>query len=121
MPDVVNLRFTGGSPGEGNYARVVDVRDEQSVELVPRSVADLAADPAWTVTRTGTTGQWLTAERVVERNGRRRLVGLTPIRPGIVALMLWSGGDVIEHLRGSEAEACATAHRWIEELLAGRR
>ena len=87
----------------------------------PRSVAELAADPAWEVTRTGTTGQWLTAERALERNGHRRLVGLTPIRPGTVALMLWSGGEVVDHFRGSEAEACATAHRWAAEFLAGER
>ncbi|MEV5714771.1 hypothetical protein AB0L41_12800 [Amycolatopsis mediterranei] len=90
---------------------------EQPEELAPRSVAELAADPAWTVTRTGTTGQWLTAERVVERNGHRRLIGLTPIRPGRVALMLWSGGEVVEHVRGTEAEVCATAHRWAAEFL----
>lgn len=83
-------------------------------ELVPRSVEDLAADPAWTVTRTGTTGRWLTAERAVER----KLVGLTPIRDGTVALMLWSDGEVVEHLRTTEAEACATAHRWVAGLLA---
>ncbi|MEU4520336.1 hypothetical protein AB0F52_16760 [Amycolatopsis sp. NPDC024027] len=95
--------------------------DEQTGELVPRSVAELAADSAWTVTRTGTTGHWLTAERIVERDGRRLLIGLTPIRPGTVALMLWADGEVVEHLRGSEAEACTTAHRWIGELPAGSR
>ncbi len=87
----------------------------------PRSVTDLAADPDWVVTRTGTTGQWLTAERALDRNGDRRLLGLTPIRPGTVALMLWSGGDVVEHFRGSEAEACTTALRWAAEFLAGER
>ncbi|EOD64549.1 hypothetical protein [Amycolatopsis vancoresmycina] len=89
--------------------------------FAPRTVAELAADPAWTVTRTGTTGQWLTAERVVERNGDRRLIGLTPIRPGTVALMLWSGGEVVEHVRGTEAEVCATAHRWAAGFLPGER
>ncbi|SFW73054.1 hypothetical protein [Amycolatopsis australiensis] len=88
------------------------MHDEQPAEVVPRSVAELAEDPAWTVTRTGTTGQWLTAERGVERGGHRCLIALTPIRPGVVALMLWSGGEVVEHLRGTEAEVCATAHRW---------
>ena len=97
------------------------MHDEQPVKLVPRSVADLAADPTWTVTRTGTTGQWLTAERVVEQNGHRRLIGLTPIRPYVVALMLWSDGEVVEHLRSTETEACARAHRWVEEFLAGSR
>ncbi|MCR6487371.1 hypothetical protein M8542_31530 [Amycolatopsis sp. OK19-0408] len=87
----------------------------------PRSVAELAADPAWVVTRTGTTGQWLTAERVLTRDGHQRLVGLTPIRPGTVALMLWAGGEVVGHFRGSEAEACATALRWTAEFLAGER
>jgi hypothetical protein len=95
------------------------VHHEQPEELAPRSVADLAADPAWTVTRAGTTGQWLTAERVLEHHGHRRLIGLTPIRPGAVALMLWADGEVVEHLRGTEAEACATAHRWTADFLAG--
>ncbi|WP_410612413.1 hypothetical protein [Amycolatopsis sp. lyj-109] len=94
---------------------------EQPEKPVPRSVADLTADPAWTVTRTGTTGQWLTAERVLERNGHRRLIGLTPIRPGAVALMLWADGEVVEHLRGTEAEVCSTAHRWTTEFLAGEQ
>ncbi|MEU5266645.1 hypothetical protein [Amycolatopsis sp. NPDC021455] len=94
---------------------------EQPEELVPRSVADLAADPAWTVTRTGTTGRWLTAERVLERNGHRRLIGLTPIRPGTVALMLWADGEVVEHVRGTEAEVCAMAHRWAAEFLVGEQ
>jgi hypothetical protein len=71
---------------------------------VPRSVAELTEDPAWTVTRTGTTGQWLTAERVIERNGHRELIGLTPIRPGTVALMLWSDSEVVEHVRGTEGQ-----------------
>ncbi|MFB9688803.1 hypothetical protein [Amycolatopsis plumensis] len=85
----------------------------------PRSVAELAADPGWVVTTTETTGQWLTAERVVERNGQRRLIGLTPVQPGTVALMLWSGSDVVGHRRGPEADACATAYRWVTELDAG--
>lgn len=89
--------------------------------LIPRSVAELAADPAWTVTRAATTGQWLTAERVLEDGARRQVIGLTPIRPGRVALMLWSGGEVVEHLRGSEAEACAQAHRWTADFHAGCR
>lgn len=84
-------------------------------------MADLAADPAWTVTRTGTTGRWLTAERVLERNGHRRLIGLTPIRPGTVALMLWADGEVVEHVRGTEAEVCAMAHRWAAEFLVGEQ
>lgn len=76
-------------------------------------MAELTEDPTWTVTRTGTTGRWLTAERVLERDGHRLLIGLTPIRPGTVALILWSDGEVVEHLRGTEAEVCAQAHRWI--------
>ncbi|MEV4150979.1 hypothetical protein AB0J40_45510 [Amycolatopsis sp. NPDC049691] len=91
------------------------MHEEQPVELIPRSVNELGTDPAWTITRTGTTGQWLTAERVVEQNGHRRLIGLTPIRPGVVALMLWSDGEVVEHVRTTEAEACAQAHRWAAE------
>ncbi|MGW5714599.1 hypothetical protein ACWEVP_00410 [Amycolatopsis sp. NPDC003865] len=96
------------------------MHDEQRVELVPRSVAELTTDPGWTVTRTGTTGQWLTAERIVEGNGHRRLIGLTPIRPGVVALMLWADGEVVEHLRTTEAEACGTAHRWVTEFGTGQ-
>ncbi|WP_410567274.1 hypothetical protein [Amycolatopsis sp. cmx-4-61] len=95
--------------------------DEQPDSRAPRSVAELASDPAWTVTRTGTSGRWLTAERVVELDGCRRLVGLTPIRPGTVAVMLWSDDEVVEHVRGSEAEACVTAHRWVSKLLAGHQ
>ncbi|WP_410672103.1 hypothetical protein [Amycolatopsis sp. cmx-4-68] len=90
----------------------------QPEKPVPRSVAELGADPAWTVTRTGTTGRWLTAERVVEHDGHRRLIGLTPIRPGTVALMLWADGEVVEHVRGTEAEVCATAHRWATDFVA---
>ena len=78
-------------------------------------MADLAGDPAWSVTVTGTTGQWLTAERVLDHNGRRRLIGLTPIRPGVVALMQWCDGEVVDHARGSEAEMCTKAHRWVTE------
>lgn len=82
-------------------------------------MTELAADPEWTVTTTATTGRWLTAERALDRDGHRLLVGLTPIRPGTVALIRWSDGEVVEHLRTTEAEACATAHRWVAELLAG--
>jgi hypothetical protein len=97
---------------------VVDVHDERPVEFVPRSVTELAADPAWTVTRARTSGQWLTAERVL---GQDRLIGLTPIHSGAVALMLWAGGEVVEHLRTTEAEACATAHRWATQFQTGRQ
>ena len=78
-------------------------------------MAELTTDPAWTVTRTGTTGRWLTAERTLERDGRRLLIGLTPIGHGTVALMLWSDGEVVGHLRDTEAEVCARAHRWVAE------
>jgi hypothetical protein len=47
---------------------VVDVHDERPVKFGHR--------PGWTVTRARTSGQWLTAERVLERD---RLIGLTPI------------------------------------------
>ncbi|MFK0246385.1 hypothetical protein ACIQUM_16915 [Amycolatopsis azurea] len=94
------------------------MHDEQSAEFVPWSVAELAADPAWRVTHASTTGQWLTAERIIERDEGRWLIGLTPVLPGTVALILWSDGDVVKHLRGTEAEACATAHRWAGQLLA---
>lgn len=38
----------------------------------------------------------------------------------MTALVLWSGDDVAGHARGSEAQMCALAHRWVDDLLAGR-
>ncbi|EMD22713.1 hypothetical protein [Amycolatopsis azurea] len=95
------------------------MHDEHSAQFDPWSVADLAADPAWKVTHAGTTGQWLTAERIIERDEGRWLIGLTPVLPDAVALILWSDGEVVEHLRGTEAETCATAHRLVRQILAG--
>ncbi|MEV0066230.1 MULTISPECIES: hypothetical protein [unclassified Amycolatopsis] len=77
-----------------------------------RSVDDLDADPAWSVTRSPTHGQWLTAEWA----SGRWLVGLTPVDSGVVAAILWSGDDVIGHARGSEAAMCATCRTWIHGL-----
>ncbi|MFK0249140.1 hypothetical protein ACIQUM_30960 [Amycolatopsis azurea] len=95
--------------------------DERPVELAPQSVAELAVDPGWKVTRAGTTGHWLTAERVIEREGGNWLIGLTPVRPGVVALILWFDGEVVENLRDTEAETCATAYRWVKQFLSGNR
>ncbi|XVV00549.1 hypothetical protein ACQPW3_24300 [Actinosynnema sp. CA-248983] len=86
----------------------------------PRSVAELAASsPEWQV-ETDQRGRWLTAQRRVERGARRWLIGLTPVRDGVTALVLWSGDTVAGHARGSEAEMCARAHRWAAELLSGK-
>ena len=35
------------------------------------------------------------------------------------AIELWSDGEVVQHLRDTEAEACAIAHRWVAEFLTG--
>lgn len=83
---------------------------------VPRSVDDLAAP--WLVKRT-TTGVWTTAECPVTVGGRRWVVGLTPTRRGLTALILWSGDEVVSHARGTEAQMCAAAHRLIGDLHAG--
>ncbi|CAL9410713.1 hypothetical protein SUDANB95_01642 [Actinosynnema sp. ALI-1.44] len=83
----------------------------------PRSVAELAASaPEWVV-ETDQRGRWLTAERRVVRGGRRWVIGLTPVRDGVTALVLWSGDVVAGHARGSEADMCLRAHRWFTELL----
>ncbi|MEJ2853116.1 MULTISPECIES: hypothetical protein [unclassified Saccharothrix] len=86
----------------------------------PRSVAELAASsPAWQV-ETDQRGRWLTAERRIVHDGRRWLIGLTPVRDGVVALVLWSGDVVAGHARGSEADMCARADRWVADLMARR-
>ncbi|MEU4673230.1 hypothetical protein AB0F91_36075 [Amycolatopsis sp. NPDC023774] len=63
---------------------------------------NLDADPAWSVTRSPTHGQWVTAEWA---SGPRR-VGLAPVGSGVVAAALWSDDDVAGHARGSEAARC---------------
>lgn len=86
---------------------------------VPRSVGELAASsPSWRV-RWTPHRQWITAERVVTVSGRQWTIGLTPTRAGMTALVLWSGDEVVDHLRGTEAQMCAQAHRWAESLLQG--
>ncbi|GAB2993537.1 hypothetical protein [Saccharothrix stipae] len=84
---------------------------------MPRSVDDLR--PPWSVRRTSN-GRWSTAERVLHAAGRRWTVGLTPTAPTTTALVLWSDDDVAGHARGTEAQMCALAHRWVADLLAGR-
>ncbi|MEU4673419.1 hypothetical protein AB0F91_37065 [Amycolatopsis sp. NPDC023774] len=76
----------------------------------------LTTAPGWEVRRSPTTGEWSTAEwydRSV-RSGWR--IGLTPIRPGVVAAMLWSGDILVDHARGTEAATYARAHRWIGDV-----
>lgn len=84
-----------------------------------KSVAELARMSAWTVT--GPRGHWTTAERTLDLRGRKWVIGLTPTAGGATALMLWRDDVVVAHRRGSEAAACATALRWVTNLLAGRR
>ncbi|MEV8611670.1 hypothetical protein AB0383_27700 [Amycolatopsis sp. NPDC051373] len=78
----------------------------------PKTVAELAAGPAWTVERSATTGQWSTAEW---RHGSWQ-IGLTPVRHGVVAAMLWSQDKLVEHTRGGEATICAKVTGWLEEI-----
>ncbi|WP_243770178.1 hypothetical protein [Amycolatopsis acidicola] len=77
----------------------------------PRSVADLRRDPAWQVSTT-TDGRWLLAELEFRHGGHLWRIGLTPVAAGVAAVMLWRDDAVIEHVRGSEAEACALAAGW---------
>ncbi|GAB3147337.1 hypothetical protein [Amycolatopsis sp. NPDC004378] len=86
--------------------------------LAVSSVAELARLSAWTVA--GARGRWVTAERVVYADGRRWTIGLTPTSDGLTALMLWRGDEVRVHRRGSEAEMCVVALRWVSNLVAGR-
>ena len=76
----------------------------------PRSVAELAATSAGWKVELGDFGRWLIAEHQVERGGRRWLLGLTPVRREVVAMVLWRDDVVVGHARGSEAEMCALAH-----------
>ncbi|MEV8443256.1 hypothetical protein AB0425_38265 [Actinosynnema sp. NPDC051121] len=90
--------------------------DRQDAQA-PRSVDDLRSP--WSVRRTPD-GRWTIAEHVLHTGGRRWTAGLTPTGGGMTALVLWSGDEVAGHARGSEAQMCALAHRWVRDLLAGR-
>ncbi|WP_245822375.1 hypothetical protein [Lentzea waywayandensis] len=83
------------------------------IRTVPRTVAELAATSNdWVVQRGTEYGRWLTAERVVERDGRKWRLGLTPTSTTLVAFMLWLDDDeLVAHARGTEAQMCALAHR----------
>ena len=87
----------------------------------PRSVDELEQDATWQVTRSAPAGHWITAERRVERGNRRWRIGLTPVTAEVAALILWSGDDVVAHARGAEADLCATAYRWIGDIVSGQR
>ena len=95
-------------------AKVIGVNGETA------SVAALAATPGWTVTAGGK-GRWTTAERpLTTPSGQHWTVGLTPTAAGRIALMLWSGDEIVAHHRGTESEMCVLATRWVANLLAGR-
>jgi len=85
---------------------------------LPRSVDDLAIDPEWEITRNLTNRQWITAERRLESQGRRWVIGMTPIRDDVVAAILWADDAVAEHTRGTETMMCATVHGWVTKLRA---
>ncbi|MGH3877461.1 MAG: hypothetical protein ACRDSK_10555 [Actinophytocola sp.] len=91
------------------------------VSATPRSVDELERDAAWQVTRSVPAGDWITAERYVERGNRSWRIGLTPVTAEVAAIILWSGDDVVAHARGREADLCATAHRWISDIVSGQR
>ena len=80
------------------------------------SVADLAADPAWQVTMLSGK-KWTTAELSLHHEGQRRVIGLTPIQPDVVAMIVWCDDEVIAHARGTEAAMCAAAHDWVSRGL----
>lgn len=75
----------------------------------PRTLAELTAGPSWTVERSRTTGQWSTAEW----RGGSWLIGLTPVRHGVVAAMLWSEDRLVDHIRGGEGTVCAKVLSWF--------
>jgi hypothetical protein len=68
----------------------------------------LTSAPGWEVRRSPTTAEW---HHRSKRDGRR--IGSTPIRPGVIAAMLWSGDLLVDHSRGTEAAMCARGHRRI--------
>ncbi|WP_410626727.1 hypothetical protein [Amycolatopsis sp. cmx-8-4] len=89
--------------------------------MPPTSIASLAALHTWTITSTGPEVHWHNAERTIIADGRHWTIGLTPTSGDTVAHMLWSGNDVVAHLRGSEPDLVRTAYRWATNLLKGRR
>ncbi|HWD02917.1 MAG TPA: hypothetical protein VG674_10750 [Amycolatopsis sp.] len=78
----------------------------------PRTLAELTAGPSWTIERSQTTGQWSTAEW---RAGAWQ-IGLTPVRHGVIAAMLWSGDQLVDHIRGGEATVCAKVASWFTTI-----
>ncbi|HEV7978611.1 hypothetical protein [Amycolatopsis sp.] len=85
---------------------------------LPHSVDDLATDPEWEITRNLTNRQWIIAECRLDSQGRRWVIGMTPIRDDVVAAILWADDTVAEHARGTETAMCATAHGWVTKLRA---
>ncbi|MEV4598354.1 hypothetical protein AB0K15_13180 [Amycolatopsis sp. NPDC049253] len=76
----------------------------------------LAGDSEWNIIRHQTSGQWVTAEWQAERRGALWRIGLTPVRPGIVAAMLWSGDRLVDHARGAQPAMWAMVCSWVNEL-----
>ena len=74
----------------------------------------------WTVTTADPKGQWHTAERTINADGRQWTIGLTPAADGVVALILWSGNVVRARRRGPEPDMVRTALLWATNLLNGR-
>lgn len=85
---------------------------------VPQTVAALAAtSDDWVIQHSPEYGRWTTAERVIVRDGRKWRLGLTPVSAALVALVIWSDDDIVAHIRGTEAQVCALAHRRVLEIL----
>ncbi|MFI5612589.1 hypothetical protein [Amycolatopsis sp. NPDC051903] len=78
----------------------------------PRTLAELTAGPSWMIERSPTTGQWSTAEW----RGGTWQIGLTPVRHGVVAAMLWSSDELVDHVRGGEATVCAKVLGWFGDI-----
>jgi hypothetical protein len=85
----------------------------------PRSVDELARDPAWKLDRAASNGHWVIAEWAEEVGDRRWSIGLTPISAGVVAIIAWLDDVVVAHTRGDEAVICSIALRWIHEIRNG--
>lgn len=79
-------------------------------------MADLTSEPAWHVS-VRTAGRWVAAERTLAVRGQRWVLGLTPVKPEVIALIVWRDGDVVAHARGTESAMCAAAHDWAQTIL----